>query len=329
MSATAPPASAGARGASVITREGLVRAALNVLRVVLLAATIVSFFILWFYNPQAGRSAFVILPLLAVATFARARAALVPWAIYIAGFLVFVDLRMISAELLFPARFEYVIALEKLLFLGHIPSVVLQDRLYELGSPSLLDIALIGVHFSFFVAPHAAAVWLWYAKPELFRRYVIALVVTCWIGLIIAFLLPTAPPWLAAGQQRIPHVYRIMRDVMLSVTPENYVVGMRAVGENDAAAMPSLHTALTVLIALAAARAGRIAGMLAWCYAAAMGIALVYLGEHYVIDIVAGAATALLVWKAVGAFVRSDAPVARAAGPAPLTARAPAAGTLP
>lgn len=285
---------------STVTTAGLRTAAFNILRVLLVTATAISFSLLWFFNPHVGRFAFVVLPMLALMTFARAREALIPWSIYIIGFLLFVDLRMVSAELLFPAHFDYVIALEKILFLGHVPSVVLQNALYQLGSPSVLDFTLVTVHFSFFLAPHAVAVLLWSTRPVRFRRYVFALIATCWAGLLIAFLLPTAPPWLAAGEGKIEPVFRIMRDIMMGRTPDNYVLGMRAVGENDVAAMPSLHTALTVLVALAAGNAGRIAGAIGWAYAAAMAIALVYLGEHYVVDIIAGAVVALLIWHLAG-----------------------------
>jgi hypothetical protein len=119
-----------------------------------------------------------------------------------------------------------------------------------------VDFSLLAIHFSFFIVPHITAVWLWVRRRDLFERYVIALIATCWAGLIIAFLIPTAPPWMAGGEERIPHVYRIMRDIMMSATPETYQAGVRAAGENDAAAMPSLHTALTVLVALAMTKLG-------------------------------------------------------------------------
>jgi membrane-associated phospholipid phosphatase len=37
---------------------------------------------------------------------------------------------------------------------------------------------------------------------------------------------------------------------------------------------------------------GRVAGALGWAYAATLGFALVYLGEHYVADLIAGFALA-------------------------------------
>ena len=56
------------------------------------------------------------------------------------------------------------------------------------------------------------------------------------------------------------------------------------------AAMPSLHFATSVMAALLLAEVGPVAGALGWGYTATLGFALVYLGEHYVVDLLAGAA---------------------------------------
>jgi membrane-associated phospholipid phosphatase len=61
-------------------------------------------------------------------------------------------------------------------------------------------------------------------------------------------------------------------------------------GGNPLAAMPSLHFATTVMAALLLAEVGPVAGAIGFAYAATLGFALVYLGEHYVIDLIAGAA---------------------------------------
>ena len=50
--------------------------------------------------------------------------------------------------------------------------------------------------------------------------------------------------------------------------------------------MPSLHMAITV-----------IAGVAGALYCAAMGLSLVYLGEHYVVDLLAGVLVAAVAWK--------------------------------
>ncbi len=61
-------------------------------------------------------------------------------------------------------------------------------------------------------------------------------------------------------------------------------------GGNPLAAMPSLHFATSLMAALLLAEAGPVAGALGWSYTATLGFALVYLGEHYVVDLLAGAA---------------------------------------
>jgi membrane-associated phospholipid phosphatase len=63
-------------------------------------------------------------------------------------------------------------------------------------------------------------------------------------------------------------------------------------GGNPLAAMPSLHFATSVTAAHVLSDTGRVAGLLGWTYAATLGLALVYLGEHYVTDLAAGLALA-------------------------------------
>ena len=64
---------------------------------------------------------------------------------------------------------------------------------------------------------------------------------------------------------------------------------------NQLAAMPSLHFATTVMAAHVLSDVGRVPGAVGWAYAGALGFALVYLGEHYVTDLIAGAALVLAV----------------------------------
>jgi membrane-associated phospholipid phosphatase len=56
--------------------------------------------------------------------------------------------------------------------------------------------------------------------------------------------------------------------------------------------MPSLHFATSVTAAHVLTDSRAAAAPLAWSYAATLGLALVYLGEHYVVDLAAGLALA-------------------------------------
>jgi membrane-associated phospholipid phosphatase len=69
----------------------------------------------------------------------------------------------------------------------------------------------------------------------------------------------------------------------------------KSLGGNPWAAMPSLHFATSVLAAILLSETGPLAGAAGWGYALTLGFALVYLGEHYAIDLAAGAALVALV----------------------------------
>jgi membrane-associated phospholipid phosphatase len=70
---------------------------------------------------------------------------------------------------------------------------------------------------------------------------------------------------------------------------------------NPLAAMPSLHFATSVMAAHVLADTGPVAGAVGWTYAATLGLALVYLGEHYVVDLMAGLALTQVVRRAAPA----------------------------
>ena len=57
---------------------------------------------------------------------------------------------------------------------------------------------------------------------------------------------------------------------------------------NPLAAMPSLHFATAVMAAHLLAETGPVEGVVGWTYVATLGVALVYLGEHYVIVLLGG-----------------------------------------
>ena len=227
----------------------------------------------------------------------RRDAAFRVWAVYMLAFLLFAHLRSLADETGIPARFDYVVDLEQTLFAGTTPTLWLQERLYAVGEIGVAEIASVAVYTSYFVVPHLVALVLWLRRPELFGRYAAALLGTAYLGLAVSFAVPTAPPWLAGQSGHLPFVSRVVEDVTNGVDPSIYERGYEIVGANPVSAMPSLHMAMTVLVLLATWRARlpvRIAGLL---YALAMCFALVYAGEHYMVDLVAGAAVAALAWR--------------------------------
>ena len=149
---------------------------------------------------------------------------------------------------------------------------------------------LTWTHWLWFFEPYLALAWILWRHPERFPRAARQMAAVFDIGCIAYFVIPTSPPWWASEQGLTGEkVERIMigvgEDTWGSAWPKMY----DALGGNPWAAMPSLHFATSLTAALALSEAGKVEGALGWAYATTLGFALVYLGEHYVTDLAAGA----------------------------------------
>ncbi len=237
---------------------------------------------------------------LLVGAFARRSSATLLALGYVFAFLLFAQLSTVADETAIPTSFEYAIQLERVLFAGVLPSAWLQETFYVPGRIAIHDYVLMATYISYFVVPHIAAVVVWRSRRDLFPRVIAAISLTFLIGLVFYFLIPTAPPWLASENGVIAEdIHRIVPELSAQVAGNVYDETSAAVGQNDVAAMPSLHTALTCTVALIMASYGRRWRWVGITYVALMATALVYLGEHYVIDEIAGIALAVGVWQLV------------------------------
>jgi len=231
--------------------------------------------------------------------------------VYMLGFALFAQLRAFGDETGIAHSYTYVASLDGLF--GANPSAWLQDKLFVDGRFGPLEYATAGVYVSYFVVLHIVAFYLWSRHRELFGLYAGALMLCFYTGLLASFIVPTAPPWLASQHGDIAGVHRIFQDMVGSGTHSS---AGAAVGQNDVAAMPSLHMAITVVLALFAWSRDRRLGVLGAVYAASMGFSLVYLGEHYVTDVLAGVAfaagswvVALHLWRKQDATQTSEGPI--------------------
>ena len=229
----------------------------------------------------------------------RRRRERVWWFAYVAGIFVYTLLRAYADETGIPVRTQYVISIDQSVFLGTDPIVWLQQRFFDPVSLGLHDYLSVAVHWSFFVAPHLGAVLVFLYRRTLFPKYVAMIAGTMYLALLLFFLLPTAPPWLAAQTGALPGAFRVMDFVGGSVDPDTYQSFYASLGEpNSVAAMPSLHQGVTFAMYLwARDHAPRLAPWLL-VYSLVMGAALMYLGEHYLADLAVGMACAGVLWLA-------------------------------
>jgi membrane-associated phospholipid phosphatase len=187
-------------------------------------------------------------------------------------------------------RVRYPIAVDRVLGLGRLPNARLQGAFAGRRRVGVLDRFLTWVHWLWFLEPYLALIWILLRHPERFPRAARQMASVFDLGCVGYFAVPTAPPWWAAEQG---HTGEEVRRIMVGVGKETWrgawPAMYGALGGNPWAAMPSLHFATSTMAAISLAEAGRVEGVVGWSYALTLGFALVYLGEHYVTDLLAGA----------------------------------------
>jgi membrane-associated phospholipid phosphatase len=187
-------------------------------------------------------------------------------------------------------RSRYPIAVDRVLGGGRLPNVRLQRALARLPRVAAANRFLAWTHWLWFIEPYLALTLILVRDNERFPRAARQMAAVFDAGCIVYFAVPTAPPWWASEQKVTgEEVRRIMVEVGEDTWRSAWPAMYEALGGNPWAAMPSLHFATSVQAALSLSEAGRVEGALGWGYAATLGFALVYLGEHYVTDLLAGA----------------------------------------
>jgi membrane-associated phospholipid phosphatase len=206
---------------------------------------------------------------------------------------------------------RYPIRADRALGLGELPNLRLQRAFSRPGEVTALDRVLAMVHWAWFLEPHLALLWILTRREEGFARAARQMAAAFDLGCAVYFAVPTAPPWWAAEQGHVaeelgegsadvagaerPRLRRVMVEVGEKTWGRAWPALYESLGGNPWAAMPSLHFATSLLAAILLCEAGPGAGAAGWGYALTLGFALVYLGEHYVVDLAAGAALVALV----------------------------------
>jgi membrane-associated phospholipid phosphatase len=198
------------------------------------------------------------------------------------------------------------IAVDKALAGGAVPTVWLQEHLWSRGHPRWYDYGVWAVYMTHFFVVWITAAVLWRVSRRRFRRYAVVTIALTLGAFLTYWLYPAQPPWLTAEALQLPPVDRIVPEVWgqlgVPTMQSTYENGNLV---NTVAAMPSLHAAYPFMLLLFFWPAGRYVRLGLALYTLAMGFALVYGGEHYVTDILAGWAMAAVVYCAVAAAARA------------------------
>lgn len=186
--------------------------------------------------------------------------------------------------------------LDAFLLFGREPVSGMQRRFYEPGDVRWWDVSGSIIYMTHFVFPVLPLALLRVRNRIDWVRYVRRFSVTLFTAVACFIVYPAAPPWMASRDGYLPPIKRITgrgwQEVGLDTVNRTFDRGVAVL--NPVAAMPSLHAGLAMLVALWFTRnSATWLRAVAMLYPLSMAATLVYFGEHYLVDCLAG-------WAVVG-----------------------------
>lgn len=234
---------------------------------------------------------------------------LADWVPFIALFLAYEAMRGLATRTGFTPHVGDLAGAEMWLFGGHLPTAVLQSTLHRSAVGGALDYFATVVYFCHFVVPLTVGLVLWLVSRTAYLRYVTALLGMSFFAFVVFLLMPSGPPWYAQDHGAVTGVTKIISSTLPSALSPYY----QSLNANPLAAMPSLHMAFPVLSLLALVSVWPRRGWLFALWCVAVMFSIVYLGEHYVIDALAGTLLAVLSWVVLMRVVVPRVPALRGA----------------
>ena len=191
--------------------------------------------------------------------------------------------------------------IDKVLFFGRDPNIWIQDQLWN-KNIQWYDVFGSIVYFTHFFVPVATSVYLWIRYREQWIRYIRRFASILFAGVATYVVMPTVPPWMAASDK---YPYQILEPLQRSTGRGWNWLGLETVNSvllrgqqwaNPTAALPSLHAAfaLFVIVFFWKRMPNKWVQYSSLLFPLSMAWCLVYFGEHYITDILAG-------WAYVGA----------------------------
>lgn len=220
--------------------------------------------------------------------FSQAIETLKRFAPFVGILLVYESFRGVADNLNKHVDFTILPDIDKFMFSGNLPTVWLQERLWN-GQVRWYDFALYIPYMLHFVLPLIMALLVWKFYDKQYWRVITTYVTVSFAGFLTFLAFPAAPPWMASDLGRIEPIHRISSDVWFALGVHDFPSVYDKIAPNAVAAMPSLHAAYSTLFAIFAITIFRSRWRwLSLIYPAMIYFGTVYMGEHYLIDELVG-----------------------------------------
>lgn len=249
---------------------------------------------MWFSPDQ-----FIIAGLVLALFVAQPLAFLRDWIPFVFLFLSYEYLRGLAPKLGMSVHIFPMIHVDQFLARG-VLTANLQKILYTPGSLHIYDYFFSILYMLHFVSLLVFAFFLWIKKRHVYKRFVVTTIALAYAGFLTYVLYPAMPPWMASSKGFIPPVANVVSDTFNSFVKTVHFPSLyQFMDPNPVAAMPSLHAAFPMLVYLfmvdifgKRARPFIIYPVLVW-------IAIIYTGNHYIIDTIVGILYAYVAFYAV------------------------------
>lgn len=180
---------------------------------------------------------------------------------------------------------------------GFLPTLKLQSLFFNSSFLQWYDYLAVTLYISHFVIPMGFTFILWLYDRKTFKQFTLALLVLSYLSFLTYIVFPAIPPWMASDLGFLPPLAKIMDQVLISFRhPISVPTVYQYFGANLVAAVPSLHAAYPWLIFLFLFQKFRFLAIFSLPYVFGVWFAIVYLGEHYVVDAILGMIYATLVY---------------------------------
>jgi membrane-associated phospholipid phosphatase len=158
---------------------------------------------------------------------------------------------------------------------------------FDSSTMTLITTILYSTHIYLVII---AMVLFWFTSRRIYKGYLFSMIFTSYAALVVFALFPTAPPWysgvandlLNSGNTMLPNAVNSVQQVFISMS-------------DKVAAFPSLHAAYVTLFSFYTVKLNRKLGLVTVPLLFGVLFSTIYLGQHYVIDLIAGIALSMLV----------------------------------
>ncbi len=200
--------------------------------------------------------------------------------------LLFAYLRGVANNAGFPHERAIIPAIDRFIGYGATPGQRLQSWFFA-GHLTWFDRFWLGIYDSWFVVPTVITLYIVVCHWTFIRSYAAMRLLVYFLPLPIYLLMPSEPPWMAI------HMLRIATLTPGGIPPD----------ANPVAAFPSMHvlTPATIALWLWWKRLDVMA-LVCGVYAALTIFAVLYLGEHYLVDVLASLVLAPVIVMATARF---------------------------